>query len=126
MPARSGAQYLTGLRDQREVWCAGERVTDAASIPQRTLREDVGGGQLDVGEGLEGEHRAAGHTMHGLVAAGSGIAVNLHDLGVAIDHPVLGDAGLGVEAELGRAVVGERAVTGSTTTARRCSGTPAR
>ena len=33
MPARSGAQYLAGLRDGREVWYAGERVADVTTHP---------------------------------------------------------------------------------------------
>ena len=33
MPARTGEQFLRGLRDQREVWLGGERVTDPASHP---------------------------------------------------------------------------------------------
>ena len=34
MPARTGAQYLAGLRDRRtEVWLRGERVTDVTSHP---------------------------------------------------------------------------------------------
>src|SRR2546429_419549 len=31
MPARSGAEYLAGLRDGREIWLGGERV---ASVPE--------------------------------------------------------------------------------------------
>lgn len=33
MPARNGANYLAGLRDEREVWIAGERVEDVTSAP---------------------------------------------------------------------------------------------
>jgi 4-hydroxyphenylacetate 3-monooxygenase len=34
MPARTGRQYLNGLREQdREVWLAGERVKDVTSHP---------------------------------------------------------------------------------------------
>jgi aromatic ring hydroxylase len=33
VPARTGEQFLRGLRDQREVWLGGERVTDPASHP---------------------------------------------------------------------------------------------
>ena len=33
MPARTGAKYLAGLRDAREVWCNGERIQDVASHP---------------------------------------------------------------------------------------------
>ena len=34
MPARTGRQYLNGLREQeREVWLAGERVRDVTSHP---------------------------------------------------------------------------------------------
>jgi 4-hydroxyphenylacetate 3-monooxygenase len=34
MPARTGKQYLAGLRDQeREVWLEGERVRDPTSHP---------------------------------------------------------------------------------------------
>ena len=33
MPARAGRDYLAGLRDQREVWCAGERVKDVTAHP---------------------------------------------------------------------------------------------
>lgn len=34
MPARSGKDYLTGLRDQRrEVWLRGERVEDVTTHP---------------------------------------------------------------------------------------------
>ena len=33
MPARTGAEYLAGLRDAREVWFAGERVSDVTTHP---------------------------------------------------------------------------------------------
>lgn len=33
MPARTGAQFLAGLKDEREVWVDGERVRDAATHP---------------------------------------------------------------------------------------------
>jgi 4-hydroxyphenylacetate 3-monooxygenase len=33
MPARTGAQYLAGLRDQRELWFEGERVPDVTAHP---------------------------------------------------------------------------------------------
>ena len=33
MPARTGEQFLRGLRDSREVWLGGERVTDATTHP---------------------------------------------------------------------------------------------
>ena len=33
MPARTGEQFLRGLKDDREVWLGGERITDAASHP---------------------------------------------------------------------------------------------
>lgn len=33
MPARSGAQFLQGLRDKREVWVGGDRVTDPLEHP---------------------------------------------------------------------------------------------
>lgn len=33
MPARTGAQFLAGLKDDREVWVDGERVRDVASHP---------------------------------------------------------------------------------------------
>ena len=33
MPARTGAQFLHGLRDKREVWLGGERVTDPMEHP---------------------------------------------------------------------------------------------
>ena len=34
MPARTGAEYLTGLREQtREIWLDGERVPDATEFP---------------------------------------------------------------------------------------------
>ncbi|MDR3530416.1 MAG: 4-hydroxyphenylacetate 3-hydroxylase N-terminal domain-containing protein [Rhodopila sp.] len=33
MPARTGAQFLRGLRDNREVWLAGQRVTDPMDHP---------------------------------------------------------------------------------------------
>lgn len=40
MPVRTGAQYLSGLRDAREVWCNGERVADVTAHPllARTAR----------------------------------------------------------------------------------------
>ena len=35
MPARTGQQYLAGLRDQpREVWLGGERVRDVTAHPE--------------------------------------------------------------------------------------------
>ena len=34
MPARSGAEYLAGLRDEREVWIDGERVADVTDDPR--------------------------------------------------------------------------------------------
>lgn len=33
MPARTGAQFLEGLRDQREIWLGGQRVTDPMDHP---------------------------------------------------------------------------------------------
>ena len=33
MPARTGAQFLRGLRDNREVWLGGQRVTDPLDHP---------------------------------------------------------------------------------------------
>ena len=33
MPARTGAQFLRGLRDNREVWLGGQRVTDPMDHP---------------------------------------------------------------------------------------------
>ncbi len=33
MPARTGEQFLRGLRDEREIWVDGERVRDVASHP---------------------------------------------------------------------------------------------
>jgi len=33
MPARTGAQFLAGLKDDREIWVDGERVRDATSHP---------------------------------------------------------------------------------------------
>lgn len=44
MPARTGAEYLAGLADEREIWFEGERVRDVASHPTlgsmaRTLAE---------------------------------------------------------------------------------------
>jgi 4-hydroxyphenylacetate 3-monooxygenase len=33
MPARTGAAYLAGLRDTREIWFAGERVADVTAHP---------------------------------------------------------------------------------------------
>jgi 4-hydroxyphenylacetate 3-monooxygenase len=33
MPARTGAQFLRGLRDNREVWLGGHRVTDPLDHP---------------------------------------------------------------------------------------------
>jgi 4-hydroxyphenylacetate 3-monooxygenase len=33
MPARTGAQFLRGLKDDRELWLGGERITDAATHP---------------------------------------------------------------------------------------------
>ena len=44
MPARSGAEYLAGLRDGREIWFGGERVVSVPDDPilgrmARTLAE---------------------------------------------------------------------------------------
>ena len=44
MPARSGAEYLAGLRDGREIWFGGERVASVPDDPilgrmARTLAE---------------------------------------------------------------------------------------
>ena len=36
MPARTGAQFLRGLKDRREIWVGGERVTDIADHPAFT------------------------------------------------------------------------------------------
>ena len=33
MPVRTGAQYLAGLSDGREVWCSGEQIADVAGHP---------------------------------------------------------------------------------------------
>jgi 4-hydroxyphenylacetate 3-monooxygenase oxygenase component len=33
MPARTGAQFLAGLKDEREIWVDGERVRDVAAHP---------------------------------------------------------------------------------------------
>src|SRR6201996_367189 len=35
MPARTGAEFLSGLRDKREVWLGGQRVTDPMDHPAR-------------------------------------------------------------------------------------------
>ena len=34
MPARTGEQFLKGLRGPREVWVDGERVTDVVDHPR--------------------------------------------------------------------------------------------
>src|SRR5258706_14841863 len=34
MPARTGEQFLNGLRGQREIWVDGERIADVASHPK--------------------------------------------------------------------------------------------
>src|SRR5260370_26580686 len=34
MPARTGEQFLTGLRGQRAIWVDGERISDAVSHPK--------------------------------------------------------------------------------------------
>ena len=34
MPARTGEQFLNGLRGQREIWVDGERITDVVSHPK--------------------------------------------------------------------------------------------
>jgi aromatic ring hydroxylase len=36
MPARTGAEYLNGLRERRELWFRGERVRDDARHPPTT------------------------------------------------------------------------------------------
>ena len=33
MPARTGAQFLQGLRDRRALWLGGQRVTDPMDHP---------------------------------------------------------------------------------------------
>jgi aromatic ring hydroxylase len=33
MPARTGAEFLAGLRDGRELWVGADRVTDPAEHP---------------------------------------------------------------------------------------------
>lgn len=33
MPARTGAEFLRGLRDPREIWLGGQRVTDPMDHP---------------------------------------------------------------------------------------------
>ena len=33
MPARTGAEFLRGLRDTREVWLGGQRVADPLDHP---------------------------------------------------------------------------------------------
>ena len=33
MPARTGAEYLAGLADHREIWFAGERVKSVVEHP---------------------------------------------------------------------------------------------
>lgn len=33
MPARSGGQYLAGLRDGRDIWYGGKRVADVTTHP---------------------------------------------------------------------------------------------
>ena len=34
MPARTGKEFLKGLRGPREIWVDGERVTDVAAHPK--------------------------------------------------------------------------------------------
>ena len=41
LPARTGAQFLRGLRDNREVWLGGQRVTDPAGPPSPAWRRQV-------------------------------------------------------------------------------------
>ena len=53
MPARTGEQFLHGLKDSREVWLDGERVTDAASHPA------LAGAAHAIAEVFDLQHKAA-------------------------------------------------------------------
>ena len=48
MPIRNGSQYISGLRDGREVWYGGEKVADVTKFPQfeAAVREAKGKRQL--------------------------------------------------------------------------------
>jgi nucleoside-diphosphate-sugar epimerase len=76
----------------------------------RVLREDLRERQGDVGKGLKGHRRVTGDVADVPIAARVGRTMDLDTLRDAVDHPVLGNTGRGVEPELGRAVVGEGAV----------------
>jgi len=54
MPARTGAQFLRGLADGREIWVGGERVTDVVDHPAFT------GAAHALAEVFDLQHEAAG------------------------------------------------------------------
>ena len=53
MPARTGEQFLRGLKDDREVWLGGEKVTDPASHPA------LSGGAHAIAEVFDLQHAQA-------------------------------------------------------------------
>jgi 4-hydroxyphenylacetate 3-monooxygenase len=57
MPARTGAQFLAGLKDDREIWVDGERVHDATSHP--ALR----GAAHFMAELFDAQHEQAGDCL---------------------------------------------------------------
>jgi 4-hydroxyphenylacetate 3-monooxygenase len=57
MPARTGAQFLAGLKDDREIWVDGERVRDATSHP--ALR----GAAHFMAELFDAQHEQAGDCL---------------------------------------------------------------
>ena len=50
---RTSDQYLAGLRDNREIWCQGERVSDVTSHPQMSR------GAATLAEFLQRQHDPA-------------------------------------------------------------------
>ncbi len=70
MPARTGAEFLAGLRDRRELWVGGDRISDPADHP--ALR----GAAAAIAEVFDLQHQAAEICLMADPQTGEAIAVS--------------------------------------------------
>ena|SRR5947208_11741478 len=94
-------------RSETDTSSSRRQVPGFRGSPQMALREDLGRRQLDIGKRLERQRRPAGNAGDVTIALGARLPVDVDGLCGRVDHPVFGDAGLGVESQLGRSIVGE-------------------
>src|SRR5579871_6526307 len=87
MTARTGSQYLTGLRDAREVWLNGERVADV------TLHPALAAAARSVASLYDFQHEAAGVCLVPDPATGEPVNVS-HVVPHSLDDLLRRHAGL--------------------------------